>query len=143
MSVIESSISYATGKIENLAKYLEKALKENFQSPKSSKNAVNQLTESTKKNKLEQKVIEQKKEEYTNYQRKIILDAYQNMPEKEKKEIDKQFEKAIKETAYYRAYITRGGIQDPLVCDRFVDFVKSNRKDIVNSFLSFSEFCKP
>lgn len=142
MSVIESSISYATGKIENLAKYFEKALKENFQAPKSSKSAVNQAIESTRKNKLEQKVIEQRKEEYSAYQRKIILDAYQNMPEKEKKEIDKQFEKAIKETAYYRAYITRGGIQDPLVCDRFVDFLRSNYKDIVNSFLSFSEFCK-
>lgn len=142
MSVIESSASYAAGKIENLAKYLEKALKENFQAPKSSKIAINQAAESIKKNKLEQQVIEQRKEEYSAYQRQTVLDAYQKMCEKEKKEIDKQFEKVIKETAYYRAYITRGGIQDPLVCDRFVDFIKSNRSDILKCILSFNDFCK-
>lgn len=142
MSIIESSASYITGKIENLTKYLEKALKENFQAPKSSKSVANQLSESSKKNKLKQKLIEKRKEEYAVYQRKIILDTYHQIPEKEKKEINNQFENAIKETAYYRAYITRGGIQDPLVCDRFIEFVKLNRKDILNSMMSFVEYCK-
>lgn len=142
MAVVESSSSYISGKIENLAKYLEKALKENFQAPKSSKTIVNQQSELNRKNKLEQQSIEKKKEDYSNYQRKIIMDSYLKMSDKEKKEIEKQFEKSIKETAYYRAYITRGGIQDPLVCDRFVDFVRSNYKDILNSIVTFSEFCK-
>ncbi len=142
MTIIEASISYKTGKIENLAKYLEKALRENFQPPKSSKNIVKQAVASTNKNKLEQMALEKRKEEYSLYQRKAIIDAYHHLSEKEKKEINKEFEKVIKETAYYRAYVTRGGIQDPLVCDKFVDFIKSNRQDMLNLVLTFSEFCK-
>lgn len=142
MSVIESSKSYTAGKIDNLSRYLEKALKENFQAPKSSKNIIARTLEITNKNKLEQKLIEQKKQEYALYQHKMILDAYAKISDREKKEIDKQFEKMIEKTAYYKAYITRDGIKDPLVCDRFVEFLKSNYKQIQNSMISFSEFCK-
>lgn len=142
MSIIESSKSYLAGKIENLAKYFEKALREDFQAPKSSKEIVNHTNELRQKNILELKLTERKKEEYSSYQRKAILDAFQVLQDKIKKEIEKHFEKIIKDTAYHRAFVTKGGIQDPLICDRFVEFLKSNHKEVLSSVMSFSEFCR-
>jgi len=142
IAIIEASKSYQSGKIEHLAKYLEKALKEDFQAPKSSKTTLDDSIKLRKKNSDHQKTLEKKKEEYAFYQRKTILDSFDELADKIKQEIDKHFEKTIKDTAYYKAYVTKGGIKDPLVCDRFVEFIKINYMKILNCPMSFSEFCK-
>lgn len=141
IELIESSTSYQNGKIEHLAKYLEKALKENFQPPKSSKENLEQLKIKREKEAKIRKLREMNAHKYRVYQNQYLPEIFSKLPNKEKIRIEKSFEKYINTTLYDSVY-AKEGLNNPLVRDRFADFIRSNHPELLASLLSFENFCK-
>lgn len=141
MAIIESSSSYQNGKIKNLAKYLEKALEENYQPPKSSKdNSVNLLLRREKEEKS-RKVSEESMREYRNYQDRGFVDILFRLPDKDRASIEKAFSNYISNTLYSGLFLTQG-LENILVRDRFGDFSRKNHQEWLPSLFSFDEFCE-
>lgn len=141
MNLIESSASYLNGKIKNLAKYLEKALLEDYQPPKSSQAFLENLhlkeEEKVKSRQYQEKITRN----YRSYQAKELLRIYNGFSEKRKKMIENAFIKYIHPTVYHSIF-AKEGLNNVLVCDRFVEFLKSNYPDLLDLLLSFEEFSK-
>ena len=141
MAVIESSSSYQSGQIKHLAKYLEKALVENYQPPKSSKDNLEKIQVQREKEVENRTKHEDDMQKYRAYQNKALPSIFNGLPEKERVAVEKAFDKYISSTLYYSIYI-KDGFNNPLVSDRFGDFVRANHLDILSSLLSFDVFCE-
>lgn len=141
MKIIEASSSYQNGKIENLAKYLEKALDENYQPPKSSQENINKLKSKMKKSAEIRRQQENNLQEYRIYQNKKLPEIFNNLQEKMQAGIKKSFDAYISSTLYYSIY-AKDGLNNPLIQDRFGDFVRKQHPELLNTLLSFEDFCK-
>lgn len=141
MKLIESSASFRSGKIRHLSKYLEKALLEDYQSPKSSKDHLERFhlakEKEINKNKCNGLYIEQ----YRYYQYEKLFCLYNKLSEKRKKLIVSCFTKDISNTLYHNIFI-KNGFEDQLVRDKFSEFLKENSPDLIDQLISFEEFCK-
>ena len=139
MKLIEASISYKNGTIKNLAKYLEKALVENYQPPKSSKDNLEKLR---RQNDEAKKIAHQKEkymDKYRVYLASQLPEIYKNVLVKEKEAIEKAFDKAIKSTVYHNVFM-KDGLDNPLIRDRFADFIKTKYPELLSNVLSFEKF---
>ena len=141
MVIIEASYSYQNGKIKHLGKYLEKALLEDYQPPKSSKENLEKLRIERGKEIKVRGLYEKNMQRYRAYQTKELPDIYKSLSEKAKKTVEKDFDKHISSTLYYSAFV-KEGLENPLVRDRFADFVRTIHSELLASLLSFEEFCK-
>jgi len=141
MAIIESSSSYQDGKIAHLARYLEKALQEDYQPPKSSKDNLEKLQINRKKDIKLRKLHEENMQKYRVYQNQELPGVFNELPEKNKVAIEKAFDKYISSTLYYSVYI-KDGLGNPLVRDRFGDFIRTTHSELLASLLLFEEFCK-
>lgn len=141
MSIIEASSSYQNGKIEHLAKYLEKALEEDYQPPKSSKDNLEKLQLNREKEAKIRKLHEENIQRYRAYQNREMPIVLDNLPEKEKVLIEKDFDKYISSTLYYSVYV-KEGLKNLLVRDRFGDFIRTTHPELLALLLPFEEFCK-
>lgn len=119
ISLIESSTSFALGKIGNLAKYLLSALKDDYQPTKKS-NKVTFLdkyeNENKKRAKLDQVEIERKRNN------KKIIEQFKLLPQSTKSTFLKQFEKFIDKGVYVGIY-NRDGIENILIQDQLCKFI--------------------
>ena len=141
IKMIELSASYNSGKILNLTKYLEKALIENFQPAKSSQE---NLKNTKNKKEISEKNIhlqEEKAQQYRSYQNKNIPDIFHDASAKIKSNILKEFDKYISPTLYYNAYI-KEGLNNPLVLDRFCDFIREQHSYLLVNLQSINLFCE-
>jgi hypothetical protein len=141
MALVESSLSYRSGKIEHLSKYLEKALVEDYQPPKSSKESLVNLQIKRDEEAKIRKLHEANMQKYRSYQNHELPDVLNSLPNKKKISIEKDFDKYISSTLYYSVYI-KHGLEDPLVRDRFGDFIRTTYSELLASLLSFEEYCK-
>ncbi len=141
MALIESSFSYQEGKIKHLAKYLEKALAENYQAPKSSQENLDKLRVKREKEAKVRALHEKKMHRYRAYQTLNLPGVFESLPDKEKTKISKDFDKYIGKTIYASVY-AKDGLENPLIRDRFGDFVRANHTELLASLLPFEEFCK-
>jgi len=141
MALIESSTSYHNGKIGHLSKYLEKALSENYQPPKSSKEHLEKLRVKREKEALLRKVHEEKMQQYRSYQNRELPKMLTHLSTKQKTVVEKDFDKYIKDTLYYSVYV-KDGLDNPLVKDRFGDFIREVHPELAAMLLPFEEFCK-
>jgi plasmid replication initiation protein len=141
MAIIEASSSYQNGKIEHLAKYLEKALEEDYQPPKSSKDNLERLRLNREKEAKIRKLHEENIQRYRAYQNREMPSVLDNLLEKEKTLIEKDFDKYISSTLYYSVYV-KEGLKNLLVRDRFGDFLRTTHSELLASLLPFEEFCK-
>lgn len=140
ITLVESSSSYHNGKIENLSKYLEKALIENYQPPKSSKSNLDKLRIKQEQEAKQKKLYEENAQKYRYYLSDELPKILENIPGKQKILIQKDFDKYISSTVYHSVYL-KHGFDDALVRDRLVDFVKGRYPEILASLLSLDEFC--
>lgn len=85
MEMIETSANYLQGRVQNLAAYLLSALKNNYQSPKSSSTKILERRQAAVETKNQQRIADQVKEEYTMYREKIIDAAIANLSSGDKK----------------------------------------------------------
>ena len=141
MAMIESSSSYQNGKIEHLVKYLEKALEENYQPPKSSKENLEKLRIKQEQKAALIKLRENNMRVYRAYQNKVLPEVFAELPEKEKTAIEKTFDKYISSTLYHSVYI-KDVLENPLVRDKFGDFIRSNHAELLASLTSFEMYCE-
>lgn len=96
MRIIESSESYLSGKIKNLAKYLLCAVEENFQSVKTSK-VKSKIYEPTTK-------IEEHRAEYEKYKKDVLLEQFSKLDLQDQEVFTSKFEKFISKTLYENVY---------------------------------------
>lgn len=141
ITLIETSSSYRDGKIEHLAKYLEKALFDDYQPPKSSKEHLEKLQIKREKETKIHKLREENLEKYRNYQNQTLPEMLKSLPSKQQKQIEKEFDKYISSTLYYSLYV-KDKFKNPLVRDRFGDFIRKDHSELLVSILSFDVFCK-
>lgn len=141
MKIIESSLSYQNGKIGNLAKYLEKGLGEDFQPPASSKANLEKLKAQRKKGVEIRKTEQEKRQAYRVYQNEQLPDLINGLSERKKRLIKNDFDKYLSKTLYYKVYV-KEGLGDPLVRDRFGDFIRANYTELLTSLVSFDVFYK-
>lgn len=140
IKMIESSSSYNNGKILNLASYLQKALIEDYQPLRNSKEYLKNIK--NKKETLEKnmRLYEEKAQQYKEYQNKEIPNIFNNLSIKIKSDIIKEFDKYILPTLYYNAYV-KEGLNNPLVLDRFCDFIREKHSSLLTVMKSFDLFC--
>lgn len=140
MIYVESTRSYRDGKIDHLAAYLKNALQHNYTPAKSSREQL-QLAQTKKTDETKLRVQkEQQKELYRKYQDKEILARYHNLPDKQKEIIHKEFSSYIQGGLYFDFFL-RDGLSNILVADRFCQFVRTQRRDLLEGTLSFAHFC--
>lgn len=141
IAVIESSSSYRSGKIANLSRYLEKALAENYQFPKSSQDNIIKLKKKKEENGNLLKLSEERVSEYRGYQNKAIFTQYDQSNKSGKAQILKEFEQYISKSIYYKLYATNG-LENALVRERFYEFIRTNRPEFMASIMTYEEFIK-
>lgn len=141
MALIESSNTYREGRIQNLIKYLEKALIEDYQPPKSSKENLAKLIVKRETDNKVRILNEKKMQMYRAYQAKHLPGAYEALAGKEKDIILREFDDYIAKTLYHNVYLSEG-LKNPLVEDRFIDFIRVRHPRLLTSLLTFEEFCK-
>lgn len=140
ITVIESSSSFAKGKIGNLAKYLICALKDDYQATKSSQLSLfkKQEEKMDKQKKIQQK--QGKIEEYHRYQNREIIKLFDKKSKKEQKKIIEEFEKYLGKGIYKDIYF-RDGLANVLIKDQLCNFIKQKKPDFLSVISSYDEFC--
>jgi plasmid replication initiation protein len=143
IAVIEASPSFIQGKIINLAKYLQKALTDDYQPTKSSKEVMQIYQEQKQKKQIIMKCEEMQRDEYYKYLAKQIRKKFESLTEGQKKQILQEFERYLKNgnAGLYLDIYLREGLSDILVADHFCDFIKVHKRDFLDSIASFAEFC--
>lgn len=116
INLITSSEPYKNGVIRNLSKYLMAALKDDYQSPVSSKEHV----VNPKNNEISSK---KNIEEYELFKRKYIETVFNNLSEIDKNKLVQQFQAKIKKTVYFSLF-EKNGIENVLIKDRFQIFLQ-------------------
>lgn len=137
ITLVESSSSYKNGKIANLASYLQGALAQDYQTPKPTmaKSSVDIKTQKIQKEK-EQKLLG----EYQNYLSTQIVDGYRSIPKQQKEVLEREFEVYIDKGVYQSLYV-KHGLENVLVSEQLVKFLKSKQHELLKSTISFEEFC--
>ena len=138
IGLIKNSNYYKQGKINNLAAYLLSALKDNYESAKSSVYKSNDL-QIEKKEVIQKK--EQQEEQYRRYQDKKIIKSYNKLQGKQKQQVNREFSDHIKNNVYHLLFL-KEGIQNILVADQFCNFIRSKKISFLKEIQSFDEYCK-
>lgn len=137
IAIIETSPSFAQGKINNLAKYLLRALADDYQPAKTSQ-AKRRLPVTTKaklKNQGETKLIE-----YRRYQDKAILSQFNQQPSATQKKMLKEFEQHLGRSLYFDIYM-RDGLQNVLIADQLCEFIRTKKAEWIENTTSYAAFC--
>lgn len=150
ITLIKESPSFQQGKINNLAKYLLTALKENYQAPKASKHNLKKAKPTSKKQaaqvldfndsttRKEQELIEL----YNRYQNNKLMEVVHALPEDEKATLIKQFEIYLAKTVrgIYNDIYHRDGITHPLMVDHLATFIRRDRREMMNQLQTYDEW---
>ena len=137
IAIVESSASYSTGKINNVAKYLLSALQEDYQPVKSSK----QARQSKKSPVIEQKKPEESKQaEYRRYQDKRIIETFNKQSAAQKRKTLKEFEQSLGNSLYKDIY-ERDGLSNVLILDQLCEFIRVHKTAVLNTIPTYTEFC--
>jgi len=141
IDLIEASPSFQNGKIANLTRYLESALGQDYQPAKSSAIHMTKVN----RRKKEQHNLEQEKgekvEQYRHYQDKEIIKIYDELLEKQKQQVNKEFSDHVKGNIYHDIFL-KEGFKNILVADQFCNFVRSKKKNFLEGVKSFDDYCK-
>lgn len=135
IAVIESSTSFIQGKINHLANYLLRALKEDYQPAKSSVRIPVREQYDEK-----QKIERNRAERYYRYQNKQILKLFNEQSDVNRQSMQKEFENQLGNGIYYDLY-NRDGIKNVLIQDQLCSFIRQKKVDFMKSIPSFSDFC--
>ncbi len=136
ISVVESSSSFVSGKIGNLAKYLMSALKEDYQATKRSGNVIQ--IDKVESDKLKRDELT-KKEQYRKYQNDELFKQFDSLSDKDKKDIISDFEKEISKSVYQNIYM-REGLANILIRDQLCGFIKRSKQNLLDLVPSYENF---
>ena len=125
IAIVESSASFTTGKINNVAKYLLSALQEDYQPVKSSKEA---RTKKAPTLTPEQKQVVEKQTKVADNRRdqdKHIIEIFNNQTAAQKRKILKEFEQSLGKSLYKDIY-DRDGLANVLILDQLCEYIRSH-----------------
>jgi plasmid replication initiation protein len=154
VSLIEMSPSFQTGKINNLAKYLLTALKDDYQAPKKGKgeetNAKRQS--SVRKQKSSYNVLDfsdpvsvkmgELEEQYNRYVQTELLSIIKSMSKQDIGILTKEFEQYLSKSMrgiYHDVYL-RDGIYHPLIQNHLILFVRRDKQEVMTKVTSYDEW---
>ena len=137
INLIESSSSFISGKITNLAKYLICALQDDYQPARNSKK-VQKVTHQFESRPVK-KVGQTRIEEYRRYQNREIIKIFEQKSEQEKKNILSTFEKELGKGIYRDIYL-RDGLSNILIQDQLCLYIRQKMSKLINTIQSYEEF---
>lgn len=144
--LVETSSSYTQGKINNIAAYFIKAIKDNYQPPKSSKlnNEARQIEifVNEKKEREDENLKYQLDREYSTYVFDYIMDKIDLLPEEQQKDIYKNFESSLNGKGYEfisKTYKLRG-LESSVVKSVFINFIKVQNNQLITDITAYEEF---
>lgn len=91
MAMIEASPNYSQGRVKNLAAYLLSALKNNYQTPKSSRTKTVERRQSVTDDKKGQRLVDQIKADYASYRDTVVDAALDDLNPADKQFLLEQF----------------------------------------------------
>jgi plasmid replication initiation protein len=141
ITLVESSASFAQGKISNLAKYLISALNDDYQPTKSSQASQLIKRSTSVERNLQLKFDQSRGEEYRRFQQKEIISLLNKKRKTEQKEILSEFEKKLGKGIYRDIYL-RDGMSNVLIQDQFCQFVRQMRQDFLDLIPTYAQFCE-
>ncbi|MBS0358904.1 MAG: replication initiation protein [Proteobacteria bacterium] len=138
IEMILSSQVFKNGKLKNLAGYFTDAVRKDYQPEKSSRDFSERAQ---RENEINEKLKQEQLDQYIRYLDQEILNRYQQFSEKEKAEIETEFMRYIKGSLYYNLFLEQG-ISNPLVSHMFCEFFRALKKNLLDNFVGFNDFCK-
>ena len=144
IAIIESSASYQNGQIEYLAKYLQKALEEDYQAPKSSKTVVLEQRRQKEQVRQAQKNREEKQRAaYEHYARDSLQKFISTLSAQAHEELMLEFKADLQATnTMAHKWYQQHGFDHPGVRGCFNEFVRKMRQKEIGEILSYEEFCE-
>ncbi len=121
--LIEASPSFTNGKIKNVARYLLKALSDDFKpakpaAPKRAKKVVEPLKKVTKSSALKP----EEHSDFTRFQNKWLVQSFEASTAANQKTILKDFEKML--SGVYRNLFLREGLSNILIKDKLCEYLR-------------------
>ncbi len=141
MDLVQSSPSYKSGKVKNLARYLLSALRDDYQPTKKSvtinrdNKSVDHLNQN---NKLTEDVVTLTK--FRRFQETQLFGLFKEMPEQNRASIIKKFEKFLA-GMYHQVYL-RDGLNNILVQEQLCIYLRQINHPLVNQLSPFADFLK-
>lgn len=144
-SLIEDSVSFKEGKIDNLAKYLESALINDFQKPLAS-HIINEVENKKEQHrKAEQELINRKKQnllpDYQHYLNGEAIKLLSELTVVDRTAIEIEFKAYLAKTIYLPIF-AKTGFNNPIIQDELYRFLRKNHGELLNKVQTFPEFCK-
>lgn len=133
IQLIEKSKPYKEGSIKNLSQYLKSALEQDYKPAKSSKENSYKLTLKNEKETKRRETIAALKEKQFKYLSDNVRCIITSISSSERKNILNGFEKYIKTTVYSSLYL-KHGLEETLVRDKLVKFLRSRSPQILDDF---------
>ena len=136
VNLIESSASFKTGKVKNLAKYLLSALHEDYQPTKKSAivNGDHALPEFSQKIQKCDDELE-KRTEFQHYQDKQLIRLFIEQPEKNRSSVLKKFEGFL--TGMYEYVYSRSGLENLLVQEQLCVFLRQQNHKLISQLPTY------
>jgi plasmid replication initiation protein len=146
IKMIESSSSFAAGKIANLSAYLFSALKENYQAPKSASNIIaverkkNEIYEYKKNQDQDEEDLHQ--QQYSEYAVTELDKALAALPKERLDELKNNFLSTEKNQGniVFQKMFLKNGFESRLVKINFHHFVREYYVELVPEIMSLDEF---
>lgn len=137
MDIVEATPAYKEGKISYPSLYLQKAIDANYQSAEENRVKKSSSDLSFADDVKKKEVVNDK---YRKYAIPEILREFESLPPREKSKIHKDFEAYISKTVWKASYIAKG-LDDILVQDHFVIYLRKSFPHIIRKIVSLEEFC--
>jgi hypothetical protein len=146
IKLIESSKSYLAGKVNNLAAYLSRSLKEDYQSPKSSSDTLHIIKNEKEQLEVAKKqaarLEEEQRQKYSEYMAEQYDQAIDKLGEEQLKELKIFFEVFLKEqnnTFITQKYL-KNGLENKICKLFFRNFIKEKYVTLLPSIFTFEQF---
>jgi Initiator Replication protein, WH1/Initiator Rep protein, WH2 len=139
INIVENSNSFCSGKIANLAQYLQKALNEDYQPPKSSYDRLTQEKKVKEKQAKEESLKVAQRDDFFRAQNQQIFEACNSLEPNKQKQILIEFQEFLSKTVYQSIY-QKEGLANFLVLDKFGEFVRKYKPDLLAGLLTFEEY---
>ena len=142
IDLVQSSPSFQTGKVKNVARYLISALRDDYQPTKKSTqinrsdDGVGDQVEQYNMSRVD--VLDMT--EFKRFQDRQLFGLFKELPEKSQNSLLKKFEKILK-GMYHHVYL-QSGLKNNLVQDQLCEFLRDTNHTLVNQLPTYDVWLK-
>jgi plasmid replication initiation protein len=131
IAIIEASLSFRNGKINNVTKYLLSALAEDYQPVKSSKDLIKKPAK-VAASANEKTATRLQQVEYRHQQNKALIAIFEQQSKATQKKVLKEFDVYLGISLYHDIYL-RDGLSNVLIIDQLCDFLRAREETNIES----------